>query len=293
MRTRAVLVAVLATACARERTADTPRVEAIFDVPREYRVLATLPCASSAALVYLVVAEGDLYGFRPDTLAFHHVGRLRCPATPGATPNSMAVDRSGTAWINYSDGSLHRASTRDARCVATGFEPRGDAFQTPGMAFVSSGPDLLDETLFLWGGRDPARRVPGRGLATIDRTTLDLAPVGDGRSSPREARAELTGTGDGRLYGFFTTTPATLAEIDPETGAKHSARPLPGVSGVTAWAFSFWGGDFYLYWARFGETSHVTRVSGRDGSVEELLHDVGFRIVGAGVSTCAPLGSRR
>jgi hypothetical protein len=107
--------------------------------------------------------------------------------------------------------------------------------------------------------------------------------------SRRDARAELTGTGDGRLFGFFTTNPATLAEIDPETGGKRSVRRLAGVTRVSAWAFSFWGGDFYLYWSREGESSHVTRVSGSDGSLHELLHDVGFRIVGAGVSTCAPI----
>ena len=35
----------------------------------------------------------------------------------GATPNSMAVDRSGTAWVNYSDGRLFKVSTKDAKCT--------------------------------------------------------------------------------------------------------------------------------------------------------------------------------
>ncbi len=292
---RYLAVMVLAAACAPARVPmpAAPRVEAIFDVPREYRLLSALPCSESAALVYLMAHEGDLYSFRPDTLAVTRVGRVRCPVNPWATPNSMAVDRSGRAWISYSDGSIVRASTRDASCTAIGFEPRRDAFHTPGMAFVSTLPDLIDESLFVWGGPDPSQRAPGRGLGTIDTTTLDLEVIGHGGSSLQYARADLTGTGDGRLFGFFTTSPATIAEIDPATGATSNPRKIPGVTSVRAWAFSFWGGDFYLYWSREWEKSHVTRVSVRDGSQTELIHDIGFRIVGAGVSTCAPTSSRR
>jgi hypothetical protein len=297
-RRPAALAAAIATAAAcappaQPVRAPTPRVEAVFDVPREYRVLRALPCADEAALVYVVASDGDLYSFQPETLAFRRVGKLGCHPTPGATPNSMAVDRSGGAWINYSDGSIHRASTRDASCSATGFSAHHDGFREVGMAFVSSGPGLIDETLFVWGGRGSFYHGDDRGLARIDRTTLALLPIGRDASRLGTSRSDLTGTGDGKLYGFFSSSPAMLAEIDPATGAILAPRPLPSVTGIQAWAFSFWGGDFYLYWSRFGETSRITKVSGRDGSLQDLAHDIGFRIVGAGVSTCAPTGSAR
>jgi hypothetical protein len=39
---------------------------------------------------------------------------------------------------------------------------------------VSTGPDLVDETLFVWGGTDPGRGVEGSGLAYLDRAALEL-----------------------------------------------------------------------------------------------------------------------
>lgn len=285
-----------------------PQVEAIFDMPREYRVLSAQPCAEGAGLVYVVSATGELYSFRPDVLKFRRIGPLRCPAPPGVRPNSMAVDRSGTAWLNYGDGSLFRASTRDASCEPTPYEPGQHRFGRVGMAFASTGPNLMQETLFVWGGaiwrgglgvqvgpigpRTSRRLGPrsGLGLARIDRDTLHLVPIGDDRGRLSLLQAELTGTGDGRLYGFFSTRPATLAEIDVATGATRAARVLASVSTGRAWAFSFWGGDFWFYWAPYDSTSNVSRLRGTDGALHEVLSDIGFRIVGAGVSTCAPTG---
>lgn len=70
---------------------------------------------------------------------------------------------------------------------------------------------------------------------------------------------------------------------------------LPAVETPAAWAFSFWGGDFYLYTAPDplsdpSRTTNVTRYRPSDGSVDaQYMVNIGFRIVGAGVSTCAPL----
>jgi hypothetical protein len=263
------------------------RVEPVFDTPREYRTIGALPCEEGASLVYVVSQEGDLYSFRPDAGEFSRIGALHCPTRGYATPHSMAVDRSATAWVNYTDGSLYRVSTKDARCARTDFEPGQHGFGRFGMAFASTGDDLSRESLFVWGSYDYGD--DGRGLATIDTHTLRLQPVGDANDRLHFLEAELTGTGDGRLYGFFATgRAATLAGIDVKTGAARDPRPLPGVRTGSAWAFSFWGGDFYFFWAPGGASSRVSRLSGSDGSVNEVLHDVGFRIVGAGVSTCAP-----
>jgi hypothetical protein len=291
--------------CAGEQMRALAQVEALFDVPREYRILSTLPCAEGAALVYVVSAAGDLYSFEPEALAFKRIGRLDCPARFGATPNSMAVDRSGTAWLSYTDGTLFKASTRDAHCNATGFRVHQHGFASFGMAFVSTGKDLTDETLFVWGGHLwGGRFVPsegdwpegdqgaesdahGLGLARVDRKNLRLEPIGRGRGALGFIRADLTGTGDGRLYGFFASRPSVLAEIDVRTGATRDERPLDDITTGDAWAFSAWGGAFWMYWAPRGRSSRVTRMDA-DGTTHDVLVDIGFRIVGAGVSTCAP-----
>ena len=170
------------------------------------------------------------------------------------------------------------------------------------MAFASSGPALSEETLFVWGGlrslygyrrrpdQEPIRQ--GIGLARIDTKTLKLSPIGTDSTRLSKQRAELTGTGDGKLFGFFATHPATFAQIDASSGVTIEPRRLRTVRTGRAWAFSFWGGDFWFYWAPWGHTSHVSRLSGEDGSSRRMMQDVGFLIVGAGVSTCAPTGRR-
>lgn len=243
-------------------------------------------CSEEAKLVYVVSEENDLYSFSPNTTTFHRVGSLDCPSAD--SPNSMAIDRSGTAWVNYQDGSLFKVSTKDASCEATTFEPHQHGFTKFGMAFATNGPGSQEETLYVSGimlGNH------GIGLAKIDLKTMELTPIGDFSGQLQGMGAELTGTGDGRLYGFFTTTPnATLAQIDGKTGATSGEVDLAGVSTGAAWAFSFWGGDFWFYTANTIDPSRVTRLEPSQGDkISTAKGDVGgFRIVGAGVSTCAP-----
>ena len=248
-------------------------------------------CSEEAKQVYVVSEQYDLYKFEPDKLAFTKIGRLACPAS-GATPNSMAVDRSGTAWVNYSDGRLFKVSTKDANCTATTFQPGQSGMVKFGMAFASNAAGSQEETLFVSGIQDSTFNDGGKGLAKIDLGTLKLTPVSDYDGALAKKGAELTGTGDGRLYGFFTTFPdATLAKIEKASAATSESKALEGVFTGTAWAFSFWGGDFWFYTSS-GQPSSVTRLHAQTGELEVVKQDVGgFRIVGAGVSTCAPLTS--
>jgi hypothetical protein len=58
----------------------------------------------------------------------------------------------------------------------------------------------------------------------------------------------------------------------------------------SAWAFAFWGGDYYIFLegdADFSGTNVWKMTS--TGTVTKYIPDTGMRIVGAGVSTCAPL----
>lgn len=251
-------------------------------------------CAEEAKLVYVVSAENDLYSFKPDALAFSKIGRLDCKSAALATPNSMAVDRSGSAWVNYSDGTLFKVSTKDATCQSTPFQSGQSNFVKFGMAFSSNSAGSSDETLFVAGLSDLL--AGGRaGLGKIDLTTMKLAFVGDYTGALKGQGAELTGTGDAKLYGFYTTDPATLARIDKTNGQTSENRSLTGVRTGDAWAFSFWGGDFWYYTAQAGQESRVTRQkAASDNSIAVVMPTVGgFRIVGAGVSTCAPTAPPR
>ena len=244
-------------------------------------------CSEAAKLVYVVSDENELYSFAPDKTAFTKIGTMNCPSN-GATPNSMAIDRRGTAWVNFSDGGLFKASTADASCEATGYQRGQGGISRFGMAFATNSASSQEETLYVVGIEGI---IAGHGLAKIDLGTMKLTELGDFSGTLKGQGAELTGTGDGRLFGFFTTKPnATLAQIDKGDGATTGDASLDGVSTGNAWAFSFWGGDFWFYTSTASAPSTVTRkLTSGDGAITTAKADVGgFRIVGAGVSTCAP-----
>ncbi len=242
-------------------------------------------CTAEARLVYVVTEENDLYSFTPNKLAFAKIGPLNCQAPSGVRPNSMAVDRSGTAWVNYSDGSLFEVSTKDASCKATDYKPQQGLTEF-GMAFATNGPSSKEETLYVAG----LNILFGKTFGKIDLTTMKLTLIGDYSGALKGKNAELTGTGDGRLFGFFATSPAaTLAQIDTASGATSGDKSLQSVNTGKAWAFSFWGGDFWFYTATETAPSQVTQLRSSDGQITTVMPDVGgFHIVGAGVSTCAP-----
>ncbi len=256
-------------------------------------------CIDAARLVYVLSDANELYSFRPDMRMFTRIGTLTCATS--MQPNSMAIDRNAVAWVNYvqsgvlgdSAGAIYRVNTTDARCTTDAPIALRSGWYRLGMGFSTDDTSGAAESLFVAATADPFSGGSS-GLARIDPTTLRLSPIGGFGGALAGESAELTGTGDGRLFGFFTTTPVQVAAIDKTSGTASMAQRLPQVETPSAWAFSFWGGDFYLYTAPSastpGRTSNVTRYRPSDGSVDaSYMTNVGFRIVGAGVSTCAPI----
>ena len=302
---RPLLLSLLAAAACSDGDAVTPASDA--GAPRDGVTPVPLRdgggrgCSEAAQLVYVLSDANELYSFRPNLRRFTRIGPLRCPTT--LRPNSMAIDRDAVAWVNYIDpsptpagppGVIYRVDTATAACTAAQPIALSREFRQLGMGFSTAGVDRTDESLFVAGtGSASARNSPG--LARIDPATGALSPIGAFTGALQGYNAELTGTGDGRLYGFFTTTPVQVAQIDKATAAVTSTRPLAGVETPSDWAFSFWGGAFYLYTApsasaQPGRTSNVTLYRPSDGTVDPAyMTNVGFRIVGAGVSTCAPI----
>jgi hypothetical protein len=248
---------------------------------------------AEALLVYTITDTNNLQSFNPDTNQFKDIGRIACPTdAPEDTPFSMAVDRKGIAYILFRDEHLYRVSTATGACIRTAYVPRQSNFALFGMGFATNanGPT---ETLYVAGddnqGGAHNQKLGARGLARIAPDTFTLSFVNDFAAVNQP---ELTGTGDGRLYAFYKKTvrggpPSFIGEIDTDTAAVVGERRFDTVDQGNAWAFAFWGGDFYMFHAPNGGGSHVTRWRPSDDSVTEVA-TTPLKIVGAGVSTCAP-----
>ncbi len=256
-------------------------------------------CTEAAKLIYVLSTDNNLYSFNPLKKDFKKIGLLGCN-TP-MQPNSMAVDRNAVAYVNYvgtdpmfgtdNAGAVYKVSTVDASCEPTPIKLEQGWFRL-GMGFSTDAASGMSEQLYVTGTGDSSSSP---GLGRIDFTTDSVIPLGQFTGTLKGKNAELTGTGDARLFGFFTTSPVEVAEIAKKSGAVISTAKLPEVETPAAWAFSFWGGDFYLYTAPNpfsdpGRTTNVSRYRPQGGTTDPAyITNIGFTIVGAGVSTCAPV----
>ncbi len=232
-------------------------------------------CDEDNKQIYVVTDDYRLVRFLPVKRLFHPIGKVGCAASGRASPYSMAVDRHGMAYVLYNSGELFKVSTRDARCEKTTFAEGQQGMKLFGMAFVTDGPDGVSESLWVAGFEEPWR------LAKIDVPSMKmqapLAVKGKGGSF------ELTGRGDGRVFGFDPEPPARIVEIDTASGAISQDRRVKGLPKCQSWAVAQYWGDFWVFC-----DNQLTRYSLKDDSSEVVQADTGYRIVGAGVSTCAP-----
>jgi hypothetical protein len=260
-------------------------------------------CTAAAELVYVLSTTNELYSFDPGGKSFKLIGTINCNVSNGAMPNSMAVDRNATAWVNYvssdpilgtdTDGWVYKVSTADASCAhsASIHLPNSQWYRL-GMGFSTDTSGGTTETLYVAGTGTPGL-ADSPGLGKIDLTTFKLSPIGQftGDSQLTGQSAELTGTGDARLFGFFTTTPVRVAQLNKTSAAVMSDWPVNTITTPPlAWAFSFWGGSFYLYTSDGTTNSTVTKFDPMTMAVDNTYVLTAPTIIdGAGVSTCAPL----
>jgi hypothetical protein len=262
-------------------------------------------CTVGARVVYVVDSEYRLLSFDPskEDNPFTLIAKLQCPAgspwppSPApATPFSMSVDRSARAWVLYTSGEIFWVDTKDGKCEASPFVKGQEGYKLFGMGFVVDTAGGSKERLFVSRAKDPGSLLPGAAseLGYIDMATLKLHKVQAMEAS--ENSPELTGTGNAELFGYFPgSTESFVAQLDKKTGKpikKWKVDPLKGQ--VSAWAFAHWGGKYYVFVTdrdAFGlaETNHVFRLDPKDGSYKTFLAKSPYRIVGAGVSTCAPV----
>ncbi len=273
----------------------------VIDAPDDVPVVNDCTDAG-VTYIYVVSEQNELFAFYPPDLSLKDIGTISCPDT--GSPYSMAVDRDGIAYVVFTPtGNLYRVSTLTASCKPTAYKPGffGPNGETFGMGFSADTADP-GETLYI-ASDDPSNGGPQtpEQLGTIDVTTFQRSTVG--KFSHVIGSAELTGTGDGRLYGFGvddTQAMLSLVQIDKTNADILSTQPLllpGGPQALVDWAFAFWGGDFYFFTSTQAQASNgpnaaTTIYRYTPGSTSpELVHvlDIpGVNIDGAGVSTCAP-----
>lgn len=249
-------------------------------------------CTDAAKLVYVVDQANLLYTFEPMSKSFTLVGgtgRLDACNSAGASPFSMGIDRNAQAWILYTDSSIYNVDTSTLACTKTSFQ--SSALKEFGMGFSTDAAGGTVDTLFISGGTDPS--ATQSQLAKLDTTSMMPTNIAKIPGQP-----ELTGNSNGELWGFFpsnntgTTTPR-VEQINKTTGVAIKTFMLtnPALSGVpAAWAFAFWGGDYWVFLETEFETSTtVYQVDGMTGAIKSMTDTGGKTIVGAGVSTCAPI----
>lgn len=277
--------------------------------------MCTRACSADGVdLIYLVDQNYRLLSFDPRLIGqaggpYRVIGNLSCPnpgtsLQPGggtATPFSMAVDRNAVAWVLYSSGKLYTVSTTDASCQATPFVPSqsvgGQTWNLFGMGYVTDAAGGDTEKLWIGGGNVDA--MTSGSLGWIDSTTYAVNRVAAIGPSA-EYSAEFTGLGDATLWAFFpdTVSMAFVQQIDKMTGQGVGSRLMfslaAGGRQVQAWAFAQWGGTFYIFVTTVdilggNPNAAVHAVNRSTGAHTIPLQNQQYVVVGAGVSTCAPV----
>ena len=231
--------------------------------------------------------SNHIWSLYPQTGTLSLIGTIACPASGMAY--SMAVDRTGGAYVLYDSSEIFHVSLRTLACTRTAWVSPGGQFNTFGMGFVGDSNGLTDTLYVASGGTTAAASELGK----LDLGTFTVTAVG----SIGFDRPELTGTGGGQLCSRSTRRAAARfvggrrdRPVDPQaTWPPTPSRISPQIGG---WAFGFWGGDFYLFTAPNnppppGAMSLITRYRPSDGS-QTTIATLNETIVGAGVSTCAP-----
>ncbi len=241
--------------------------------------------------IFVLSDNAELWKFYPEDNSFLELGSFNC----GGMTNtfSMAVDRQGFAWVMFNNpqGEIWKVDvTNVGNCEDPGYNPGQQGVNYFGMAFVSNSQfDQCDQiygnTFDGFGGFQEGQNIGD--FLTVDPNSLLIQKIGKTNFNG----AEVTGTGDGRAFMFGGANPAKLVEVDKANGAFLEVNPLGNLELTNAFAFAFFAGDFYMFTESDNNQtlSKVTRYD-YDGNkaLTTVVPQAPIRIVGAGVSTCAP-----
>ena len=149
-----------------------------------------------------------------------------------------------------------------------------------GMGFSTTSPSV-DDALFIAGGTCPVFRRRGREARPRD--------VSDGERRQR-ARVPAHGTGSGDLWGFSRNDGSHSSRLDKTPGATPTSIRSRRSTAGRAWAFAFHGGSFWVFLRKMSDgATTVYQINASNGQLVGSTPAAGRTIVGAGVSTCAPV----
>lgn len=245
-------------------------------------------CSDTAKRIYVFSSAqtGDagykppaLYSLEPLAKKITFIGNLGSNlGSFGVTPVAISILRDGISGY-VSDGAhrLWKVSLAD-----------GTVDPTPVMDFVAAGGKSSDNYMIaLVGDGKGHDTLYAQGYSKtffkVDPTAGTLTSIG---ALPR--LCDLTGTNDGRLFGFCDDK--TVKQIAPDVAEAIASDPVP--KWKSTWAIAFWGGEYWLFFGDRNSPSElhrydpVTKTSTPWMNATELG---GIMIPGAGVSTCAPL----
>jgi hypothetical protein len=242
-------------------------------------------CADGTELVYTIDEFANkLSRFDPSTKTFTDLGQLSCPTMAGATPFSMGVSRDGFAWVLYNSGELFKVAINGLACTKTLWSSPNN-MHVFGMGFSTDDVGGSAEHLYIGGGASQTQT--SFTLAMVDTQQLTAQPIGQQPALP-----EMTGNSNAELWGFFAdASMPSVVQFDKTAGTIIKSFPEPTLAGTDAgYAFAHWGGDYWVFLIKNGEAaSSVYQVDGMTGAIKSTTLASGRTIVGAGVSTCAPV----
>jgi hypothetical protein len=243
--------------------------------------------------IYLLDVDAGLHRIAPGSLEVESLGPLACDGASSAM--ALTVDRNGMLWAMMVDDQGYRGiytvDPISLACSPTDFvDPIAENIGVNSLAFVADAPDSETESLYIGAnvGGSFDFEIP-LSLGRVDLDTMDMEIVGTAAIVPTGYYqiADLTGTGDSRLFGFFPGDVAVIAELDESSSSLVSDEILDFGVG-SPWAFAQWAGRLWLFSSSGNPGSDIRAWDPITGDVEEIHPGIGVDVVGAAVSTCAP-----
>jgi hypothetical protein len=266
-----VVASVAAAACT------SPHRPASEDAARATTDSTDPPCPDSAKTIYTIDSDGTLFTFDASARSFHILGRPACAGAMNAF--SMSVARSGEAYVLDDGGRLYKVDLATLMCMPTPW--LGLGFTAFGMAFATDTIGGTNDRLYI-AGSNPLT------LASVDLTTFTPTSIGTlmGASLP-----ELTGNQNAELWALFPNEDMPkLVKLDRATAAAVQTFAEPDLKNASDYAVASWGGSLWAFVAR--DKQHPTIVYQLDpttGAIVGMTPTTDRFVVGAGVSTCAPV----
>jgi hypothetical protein len=240
-------------------------------------------CGMGAEFVYTIDEfTNQLSRFDPHTKTFTDLGALSCNQG-AATPFSMGVDRNTIAWVLYDSGTLYHVDINHGLACTPTTWTGSMGLHVFGMGFSTDVAGGTTDSLFVGGGA--SQMASSYSLAKVNTSAMTAQVVGTEPDLP-----EMTGNSNAELWGFIpSASDARVVQFDKANGDIIKAFDVPSLAGTSnGYAFAHWGGDYWVFLSTQSMTT-VYQIDHTSGAITSTTLAPGRTVVGAGVSTCAPV----